>query len=401
VAVAVWQGLRADAAWRGHLLLWLLVTAPHALLIRHSSPIFTHYLIVLYPFAFLLMAFGVLALARGVDWIARRMRVTGRVPIAGAVALVLVAALILGQTAQSLLYTVSIASGRFDARIAGYGYPLGALQAADARLTQLRQESGATGVYLAESPLESVPMDYMLVREHPGWVGFPDACLVLPPRDTGPALVAAASGSPDTRTLAALPNATLLAAIPMAGNAPLTVYRVAGALPTTLPGETALAPVRFQGTSGDVLQLDAGYVDGKQVRLRWTVLESTPTGALPLTLRTQVRDVSVTKHVGSVQAFRDCGPTRWQVGDTVFMSLPYPPSWIGMPAGASDAMLVQVKESTSSLAMPAFGSVRLLSSEQASTPWQALATQSLANLLPASGALEDGGVLLSEKNVNL
>ncbi|MGH2515538.1 MAG: hypothetical protein ACRDHP_07765, partial [Ktedonobacterales bacterium] len=364
-AGAIWHGLRADVAWRAYLLLWLLVTAPLALLIRHSSPIFAHYLIVLYPFAFLTMALGALALARGAERLAGRVRVSARIRgrVAGALLVALIAVLVGGQTAQSLLYAASLASGQFDARIAGYGYPLGALQQADARLTALQRQAGATVVLFAESPLESIAMEYLLVSEHGDRVGFSDACLVLPPADAGPALVVAASDSLDAHALASLPNATLLAEIPMAGSAPLVVYRVRGVPGATTSGELPLAQVRLRDSSGQGVRLDGGYVDGREIRLRWTVLESTPSGAAPLVLRTQVRDVTAAGQTMPVQAFRDCAPTRWQAGDTLFTWLPFPSSWKGTPGGAPDAMFVQTLESTVTLAMPAFGPLRLLSSE--------------------------------------
>jgi len=391
---ATWRGLRAGAAWRAALLLWLLVTVPLALLIRHSSAIFTHYLIILYPCAFLTMAFGALALAEGAARLAGRTRMG--TSVACALVLTLLVALILGQAAQSLLYTVSIATGQFDARIAGYGYPLGALQQADARLTQLQRQIGATSTYVAESPLETVPMDYALVREHPDRVGFMDACLVLPAPDARPALVVAASDSLDARALATLPNAGIVAEIAMAGNAPLVVYRVAGTLPAALPGEIPLAPVRLRDAAGQGLQLDTGLVDGAQLRLRWTVLGSTPPGATPLRLRTLVRDVSAAGQVGPMRTFRDCAPTRWETGDTMFAWLPLPHSWNGAPGGAPDAMLIQGQESTAVLATPTLGPILLLSSKQGGMQWQGLAPLPPDAAHPGGGHVAYGGVLLSE-----
>jgi hypothetical protein len=314
--------------------------------------------------------------------------------------LTLVAALILGQAAQSLLYTISIATGQFDARVAGYGYPLDALQQADARLGQLQRQAGATAIFIAEGSLVSVPMNYALIREHPDRVGFVDTCLVLPPPDAGPALLVISSDSRNVHALATLPAATLLTEIPMAGNAPLAVYRVAGAPTGALPGETSLAPVRLADASGQGIQLDAGLADGKQIRLRWTVLGSTPTGAVPLTLRTQVRDVNAAGQVSPVRAFRDCAPTRWQAGDTVFTWLPFPSSWSSTAQGAPDTVLIQGEESTTALDMPTFGAIRLLSSAQASTAWHALAPQSRANSLSGGGQAAYDGVLLSERNVS-
>lgn len=405
-AMAVWRGLRADAGWRAYLLLWLLVTTPLAALIRHSSPIFTHYLIVLYPFAFLTMALGVVALARAARklaaQLAARLHAGGRAaPIASAVVLALVAALVLAQATQALLYTVSIATGQFDARIAGYGYPLGALQGADARLSALQQQAGARLVFIAESLDESVAMDYTLVREHRNRVGFVDECLVLPPADSGPALVVAASDSLDGRALATLPNATLLAAIPMAGSAPLDVYRVAPAASRVYPGETPLAPVRFQDASGAGLRLDGGMIDGQRVRLRWTSLATTPPGAAPLTLRVVAHAVSATGQVSPVGTFNDCAPSRWQAGDTVFTWLPRPASWSAPPTSTAPAtLLIQVVRFTTTYVMPTFGPFHLLASQRQSVAWSTLAPRPQMGQALGGMRLSDGGLLLSAASLS-
>ena len=400
-ADAAWRWMRADAGWRAYLLLWLLVTSPLVLLIRHSSPIFTHYLIALYPFAFLTMAFGVVTLAQAAAQLvgSLRVRAPGPGPVASALVLALVAALALGQTAQSLLYSVSIATGQYDARVSGYGYPLGALQHADAQINVLQRQSGARQVFIIEDQDESVAMDYTLVREHPDRVGFVDDCLVLPPADAGPALVIAASGSPVGQALASLPDAAMLARIPMAGSSPLAVYRVTDTSRTTYPGETPLPPVRFQDASGAGLQLEGGQLDGGQVRLRWTALSPTPRDAAPLTLRAQVRYVSSSGKVSQVWAFRDCAPTRWQAGDTVLTWLPRPSSW-NAAAAAQDAMLIQGERYTTTYAMPTFGPLRLLTSQQVNVSWGALVPQPPADQSLGGLRLAYGGVVMSLGNFN-
>lgn len=388
---AVWHGLRADAVWRAYLLLWLMVTAPPALLLRHSSGLFTHYLIVLYPFAFLTMALGVLAVARSAARIGgRHARIAG-----GMIVFALVAALIAGQAAQTMLTTISIASGQFDAALSGYGYPLSAVEQADARLTQLQRQTGARQVFIAEPSRAALPLEYLLVREHPDRVGFADTCLVLPPA-TVPGLVVASASSRAARTLAELPNATHLVDIPMAGNPPLTVYRVAGALPPSLPGETSLSSVRVTDATGQGLALDAGAreVDNNQVRLRWTVLGTTPAGATPLSLRVRTRAVSSTGQLSMVRDFHDCEPTRWDAGETVLTWLLAPDSWRGASRVAPDTMLIQTQESTATLTMPSFGPLRLLSAAIQRTPWITLAPELVAGESQASVRVGDGGIVL-------
>ena len=389
----VWHGLRADAGWRIYLLLWLIVTAPPALLMRHSSEIFTHYLIVLYPFAFLTMALGALALARSAA------RIGGRRPARAAQIIVfaLVVALIAGQTAQAMLTTISIASGQFDAAAAGYGYPLSAMEQADARLSQLQRQTGAHAIFVAEPTHAVIPLDYLLIREHPDRIGVADSCLVLPPPDAMPGLVVASSNSLAARTLAGLPNATHLTDIPMAGNPPLTVYRMASALPPSLPGETALGPVRFTDAASQGLELEAAARDaGNLVRLRWTVSATTPAGAVPLSFRVRTRSVSSTGQVSGVRDFRDCEPTRWEAGETVFTLLLAPTSWRGVSPMAPDTMLIQTQESTAALAMPSFGPLRLLSAQIQRTPWILLAPEPVSNPPREGVQPEYGGIVLSK-----
>ncbi|HEV2457922.1 MAG TPA: glycosyltransferase family 39 protein, partial [Ktedonobacterales bacterium] len=402
---AALRALSADATWRAYVLLWLLVTVPLAVLLRHSSPILPHYLLVLYPNAFLTCALGILSLAEAAGRLAQRIRL--RAPSAPALALALVGALTLGQAAQSLLYTLSIATGQFDAQAADYGYPLGALQQADARLSQLQRQSRARVIYIAESLPESASMDYILVREHPDRVGFEDTCLVLPPQNAGLALIVAADGSQDARTLAGLPNAALLAQIAMAGNAPLTVYRVAdppsrseegrvaGAPPAPLPGEAALGPIPLQDASGQGVELEAAQTDGKQVRLRWTALASTPAGSVAPNLRVLARGVTSSGQPGAVRGFQDCAPTRWQAGAMLFTWLPAPAA-VG---GTLAPLLIQAQERVTNFAMPAFGPIRLLSFRLVSTPWNPIAPHLSAGQSPTGVRVVDGGVLLGASSI--
>ncbi|MGZ3585607.1 MAG: glycosyltransferase family 39 protein, partial [Ktedonobacterales bacterium] len=201
--IAIWRGLRSDTTWRTRLLLWMTVTAPLVILLRHSSAIFTHYLIVLYPFAFITMAIGVLALARGTALLAARMRFPhARMrDVSGIVALALTVFLVVGQTAQTALSTYSVASGQFDAATVDYGYPLRSLEQADAKLAELQRLVGASEIYIAEKSQFPEPVDYMLVREHANRIGFPDTCLILPPYRPAPALIVASADSLSTEAL--------------------------------------------------------------------------------------------------------------------------------------------------------------------------------------------------------
>lgn len=179
------------------------MTLPPVLLLRHSSSVFTHYLLVLYPFAFIVSGLGAVWLIER----AARSRATAQSPgmpsstghishprrrqVWALVVAAALSALILGQTAQSLLFTSSLAAGQFDARAIGYGYPLGAVEHADAALQAAQRQSGARAVYVMEPLNQAESLNYLLVRERPDRVGLIDSCLVLPPPDAGPTLIVA------------------------------------------------------------------------------------------------------------------------------------------------------------------------------------------------------------------
>lgn len=395
--IAIWHGLRSDASWRAYLLLWLTVTSPLVAMLRHSSGIFTHYLIPLYPFAFLTMAIGVLALARGMALLIARVRLQHpSMPLVSRIlVLALVAFLVAGQTAQTALSTYSVASGQFDAATVPYGYPLSALTHADAVIAELQRREGASEIYIAETSQFPGPVDYMLVREHANRVGYADTCLILPPPRPSSTLVVVPAGSPSARALAGLTFAAHVADIPMAGNSPLTVYRFTGSVPALLPGETQPGAVRFADRAGQGLQLDGVQLDmDAQLRVHWTVLSTTPGSAAPLSLRAQTRPVTPAGQAEPVQGFRDCEPTRWEAGATVLTWLPAPPSWQRAGHTPGEAMLIQVQESTARLATPSFGPLPLLAAQTQRTPWFVITPEPLN--LPGNGRAAYDGVELTK-----
>ncbi|HEY7850684.1 MAG TPA: hypothetical protein VIC27_11505, partial [Ktedonobacterales bacterium] len=264
-ARAVWRGLRADAAWRGNLFLWLWMTLPPLSMIRYSSPPTVHYLLVLFPGAFVVAALGARALfaqapqllalfvparAGGESSSARRFPSGAR--LARAALVVALALLIAAQTLQSALYAGSLAAGQFTA-YNFYGYPLGEMQAADAQITALQRQQGVSGVYVVEPAQDrfAIGMEYLLVGEHADRTGFQANCLVLPAPQAGSALVVVtAPNTPAANLLAAMPEAQPGGQISLAGGTPFPVYRVAGT-PPLLPGEQPVAPVSFTDATGE------------------------------------------------------------------------------------------------------------------------------------------------------
>jgi hypothetical protein len=154
---AMWQGLRADRERRVYLLLWLSVSLPPALMLRHAGGIYPHYLIILYPLAFLVSALPV-TLWTNRDWMAvyrcRRLpalgsgwTTRGRAVLPRFAALAL-AALIAGQTVQTAAYIASLASGRVNPDPQGYGIPLAEIVSADERISGLQHRVRATQTVL-------------------------------------------------------------------------------------------------------------------------------------------------------------------------------------------------------------------------------------------------------------
>src|SRR6185312_8385439 len=112
-AMAVWRGLRTEPPWRAHLLLWLWVVVPIALLLRHSSDLTTSYLLVLYPAAFIIGGFAVQAAFRMTErW---APQATFARQVAPACILTALTLLVLAQAFQAALFPAALATGSFSA----------------------------------------------------------------------------------------------------------------------------------------------------------------------------------------------------------------------------------------------------------------------------------------------
>ncbi len=255
-----WERLRADAGLRAYLLLWLWVTLPPLSMLHFSTPPTAHYLLSLFPAAFIVAGIGVRWLieipARLGGATSGGSSVQHSVPrlvpplVTGVVVLLIVA-----QATQTALYGSTLADGHFDA-MRFYGYPLAEVQAADAQLGTLQRTQGAKQIFVITSDVARFqsPLDYLLVSEHPDRVASPDDCLLLPAPTAGTTLeVAAVPGGHASQFLDGFPNAGRVGEIPMPGGAPFPVYRLQGAAPP-LPDETTLGPVTFLDAAGNGLR---------------------------------------------------------------------------------------------------------------------------------------------------
>lgn len=417
LVATLWHGLRASQRWRALLLLWLWVTLPPLSMLRHSSPVHDHYLLIMYPAVFIMVGVAIeWTVRRLIPYVARSLdRSLGGsyariVSMLGTVGLyAIVGAFIVGQLTQCVLYMASVEQGKITT--IGFYHPLGELQRADARLRQLQHQQGATAVYLDNS-FDYYPstINYLLVRDEPERMSFAGSCLLLPRPEAGPVLVVSTvSTKPAAHLLPMLPNATHVEDISLPGGEPFKVFKVQGAVPL-LPGEQAVGPVTFTDTAGNGLRLDAAAMEAPGVlRLRWTVLTSTAAHHLPTFYAMQAQAVHPDNTAGSMLAQSNCEPTQWQAGQTLFtwLTAPTPPVAppappLPPPAWTADKVILDLSDHTSDFWMSSLGPIRLLSSVRIDSPTQSMAP-SLAAGNPASGVrttiAPDGRVILSLTNL--
>ena len=372
-ARAVYRDLRAQPGWRAHTLLWLWITIPIVGLLHHSSTLFVHYLIILYPGLFLVGAFAVQDVPR---WLAgRRARRSPfaqwgdeprAIPVlaprwATRLVAVTLIALIAAQATQSSLYTASIMAPGFQAFVS-HGYPLTTLEQINGAITTLEHQQGASNVVILtiDTPRYRAPLDYLLVSEHPDRVSVTENCLLLPAPSAGPSLIVNAVAPPVENPAAALlptlPNVGEVGQIPALGAAPWQAYLAQGATPA-LPGETPLA-VSYRDQQGDALTLAGAAVTAPGViRLRWRI-DAAPAG------RWFQFGVGAAGHAASsadsgptpttaLPANADCQPARWAAGETLF-------TWATVPASTTGALSVSLAAGTLGLQSSTIGGLRFL-----------------------------------------
>lgn len=377
--VHVWNGLRGDQGWRVYLLLWLWFTVPIVALLRHSSPVYAHYLYVLYPVGFIIAGLGV----RTLFDLTRALTMQ---PQAGAMAsfglvtsrallVVLLGLLTAGETVRAVLPVSTLASGNFVA-YQFYGYPLAELQAADAQIAAIQREQHASGIYLSlpSNVRYRAPMDYMLVGEHQDRVSSQSQCLLLPSAQSSPSLVVSTvTDSPAQALLATLPNARQVATIPLAGGSPFPVYRVDGATPL-LTSETPLNQATYRDSNGVAVRLDAAtFATPQLVRLRWTIQQAPVAPDSKLWFRFTL---GLTDKTGQTTATTrvNCDPSRVQAGETLFtwmqLSSPLTP---GDPASITQllntgVLTLHAYAGTHTPDMPTIGPFRFLVDKDTGRP---------------------------------
>jgi len=317
--------IRASRRLRAHLLLWVWVTVPPLALIRHSSPVFVHYFLDLYPPTFVISGLAVLW---SFEWIQRQSWITsgfGRAlqrrgyPLARTAIIGVVGTVVALQGLSWGLYASALAQGQFRVD-AGFGYPLGELQAADRALASLQRRLGAT-VVLSSNPwaYQAPSIQYVLASEQSSRTAFSGNCLLLPAPSAPAALVVTTQADSDAaRFLQAFLAPARVDSIHMPGGDPFEVYRLRVPL-GMLPGERVLAGAVFSDASGARLRLESwARDDAGKLRLRWSVLSDSPAGADPVWYRIVLHAYDKTATHTPVPTSSSCEPTQWQAGETLF-----------------------------------------------------------------------------------
>lgn len=354
--LALWRGLRADAGWRVNLLLWLAVTVPPALMVRHTGGLFAHYLMVLYPTAFIVSGIGAVA---AIGWLAAQVeqRAARLAPVAALALEAALLALMLARSAQWVSYPLSLTNAQTFNAYHDYGYPLSVIQGGVATFDQLQNQTGATNgeVITSADPRYRLPEDYLFAGQRSDRVTLTPSCLALPPADAPAWLIAPVIPSaPAATLLGRLANAQQVGSLPMLGGPAYPVYLARGETPLQ-PGETRLTPATFADERGDSLRLlGASLPQTGAVLLRWQIVAaSMPAG--------QNRQFRVVASSGGASAYTDCAAQRWQPGETLF-------TWLSLPASGAGAISVHVETASNGLAMLSAGPLRFVSDAPAGQP---------------------------------
>ncbi len=386
-----WDDLRGCQKWPEQLLLWLWVTLPLVLLLRHTGPVRPHYLLVLYPGMFLVMAQGTMwAVTAAMLWRQVlghnvQMRATGAV-----ISSVLFVALLGGELLQSSAVFDGLARGQFNATASQFGYLLSDMQAADGQITHMVQATGASTSTILLDPTYAHPLSYLLIGEHPGRIGVADACLVLPAPSRRPALIVATRPtSRAARLLASLPNATLAGTIAMRGGTPFLAYTYKGTLPRLLVGERGAGGITFGAATQPDARLDAVSVAAPGVlRFRWEVLHTTAIGQLPTQFRLRLSWRSANQSFTAPVSFSDCTPSRWQAGATAF-------TWLTLPRNPTPTLMLELQHRGVAPAIHMLGPIPLLSQATGDPPFDTIPPVAVPGV-PLFGSISPQGIVVTK-----
>lgn len=310
-----WLTLRADTFKCGLLLLLLWQIVPVLTLLRHSTTIHLHYLLMTLPGQFILIGFF---LSRLISWVqAQKATPQWQGVRYGlyAVTALLLGIQLLGSTA-SLLDTVH----GINNHIFGYN-DLGSLQHALQEADQVAQSRHLNRVYITfvanTDTFTAMPYLAQQMRT-PSTLFDASSCLVLPSLTQGPAVLL--MRSTDTVALALLQHfatATLVDTPPLLGTTPFLLYVVT---PYT-------TPISLQDGFASQLQLSDGQAQHLTIgnaafmATRWTLLNNAQPA--PFTTYTYIlRATSTGPNASTIRS--DCLFTASRPGDQLITSFHLP-----------------------------------------------------------------------------
>jgi hypothetical protein len=365
---ALYHGLRASAPWKINTLLWLSVTLPVGLLIPHSVNLFAHYLMALYPTAFIVSGIGALAI---LDWLSRAAGGPGvRWGAWSALALLLIA-----RSAQWLSYPASLTNAAtFHAYATSgydYGYPLATIQGGADELARMQARTGAGGVEVItpSDPRYRLPADYIFAGGRADWVTLTPDCALLPSASSSASwlVTAVTPTAPALALLASLPSARAIGTYHMTGGPDYPAYQVTGQA-SAPAGMRTVDPDVFSDGQGDALQIEGvAALGGSSLAVRWRVISLRASA-------TEKRYVTVTASAGGRVGSTTCEAQRWQTGETLYTIIPL--------AGARDDIQLVLSSGTHGLDIRVAGGLRFLSALDGGAPAQPMK----ASLMETTGS---------------
>ena len=254
------------------LLAWQIV--PILALIKHSSWVFPHYLLVVVPGPFILIGYLVSTLGNWIGYLRFRystassaLRRSLRVALYTATALIIV-----GQLASSSATILDRTHGYFYDRGNGQYYnDLHSIQLALNTADQLATQRHLKRVFIATDFSTASTMYYLGEHmQHPTTVFSHESCLVLPNPADGPAILVMAPYAPMGDGLAQAYGATQLAQSPRLGGDPFTLYELPPA-PTDPELTTQAFDQNLQAVGKGLVR---SFKDGIRVISDWQQLQA-------------------------------------------------------------------------------------------------------------------------------
>ena len=306
-----WLNLRTDSFKGGLLLLLLWQIVPVLALLRHSTTIHLHYLLMTLPGQFILIGF---VLSRLSSWLSMQKRTRLwqglRYGTFTLTTLILIIQLV-GSTA-SLTDTIH----GINNHIFGYN-DLGSLQNAVQEADHVAQSHHLNRVYITfvANTDTFTAMPYLAQQmKTPTTVFDPSNCLVLPSSTQGPAVLLLRST--DTVALALLQHfakATLIDRPPLLGTSPFLLYIVTP--PTTPTTKQDGFVGQLQLIDGQARPLSSGNTT--LIATRWTLLNN----AQPSPFKTYTYILRATSNLPNARTTRsDCIFTAMRQGDQLITS---------------------------------------------------------------------------------